>query len=236
MMASYDQEFIARGPQYVAEPVFIHNSFTEDLPPPVQALPISKKNSNKYKPTKPYTPGAVLSENAETAFVASGVSQQFDNVNFMNEIPDFSAQFATLGEANDPGAESDCSTTDTMNDAMSMQMTASDGSGYGSVSPYMMPDMGMLAEGPWPAYPGAEYWMGYPQAPPQPQQSWSQSSGGYSQGSIAHRLGKCKPCAFMYKEGCRSGMDCPYCHLCPPGEKQRRKRVMRAMQRTVGGQ
>jgi hypothetical protein len=29
-------------------------------------------------------------------------------------------------------------------------------------------------------------------------------------------------------------MDCKFCHLCPPGEKQRRKRVLRQLQRNVG--
>lgn len=47
-------------------------------------------------------------------------------------------------------------------------------------------------------------------------------------GSAKHQEGKCKPCAFAWKpEGCGSGVECQFCHLCPPGEKQRRKRAVR---------
>lgn len=54
-------------------------------------------------------------------------------------------------------------------------------------------------------------------------------------GSAKHQLGQCKPCAFAWKpEGCESGENCSFCHLCPPGEKQRRKKVLRQIQRTVG--
>jgi len=50
-----------------------------------------------------------------------------------------------------------------------------------------------------------------------------------------HLNGQCKPCAFAWKpEGCVSGADCKFCHFCPPGEKQRRKRVMRQLQRSAG--
>lgn len=42
----------------------------------------------------------------------------------------------------------------------------------------------------------------------------------------AHRIGKCKPCAWLHKsaEGCRNGSSCSYCHLCPAGEIKRRKK------------
>jgi hypothetical protein len=43
-------------------------------------------------------------------------------------------------------------------------------------------------------------------------------------GSAGHRIGKCKPCAFLYKKGCLNGMACPFCHLCEEGEKQRRQK------------
>eukprot|EP00930_Biecheleria_cincta_P104500 TRINITY_DN9684_c0_g1_i1.p1 TRINITY_DN9684_c0_g1~~TRINITY_DN9684_c0_g1_i1.p1 ORF type:complete len:181 (-),score=34.08 TRINITY_DN9684_c0_g1_i1:349-891(-) len=35
-----------------------------------------------------------------------------------------------------------------------------------------------------------------------------------------HKKGECKPCAYFHKkeDGCRQGDDCPFCHLCPPGE------------------
>ena len=42
-------------------------------------------------------------------------------------------------------------------------------------------------------------------------------------GSVGHRAGLCKPCAFVAK-GCESGVECTFCHLCDPGEKERRKK------------
>mmetsp|Transcript_55041 Transcript_55041/g.146924 ORF Transcript_55041/g.146924 Transcript_55041/m.146924 type:complete len:201 (-) Transcript_55041:757-1359(-) len=43
-------------------------------------------------------------------------------------------------------------------------------------------------------------------------------------GSQGHSLGLCKPCAFFHKpEGCRQMSACPFCHLCDPDEKRRRK-------------
>eukprot|EP00930_Biecheleria_cincta_P036925 TRINITY_DN2530_c0_g2_i1.p1 TRINITY_DN2530_c0_g2~~TRINITY_DN2530_c0_g2_i1.p1 ORF type:complete len:557 (-),score=91.06 TRINITY_DN2530_c0_g2_i1:126-1742(-) len=43
-------------------------------------------------------------------------------------------------------------------------------------------------------------------------------------GSIDHSQGKCRPCAFFHSKGCDSGVDCKFCHLCPPDEKKRRQR------------
>lgn len=43
-------------------------------------------------------------------------------------------------------------------------------------------------------------------------------------GSQGHQFGNCKPCAFLYTKGCGNGVECPFCHLCPPGEKKRRKK------------
>eukprot|EP00928_Gymnodinium_smaydae_P041943 TRINITY_DN28322_c0_g1_i2.p1 TRINITY_DN28322_c0_g1~~TRINITY_DN28322_c0_g1_i2.p1 ORF type:complete len:364 (+),score=94.04 TRINITY_DN28322_c0_g1_i2:118-1209(+) len=48
-----------------------------------------------------------------------------------------------------------------------------------------------------------------------------------SVGSAGHRFGTCKPCAFVHSKGCSSGVDCLFCHLCPPGEKQVRKKQRR---------
>jgi len=49
-------------------------------------------------------------------------------------------------------------------------------------------------------------------------------------GSAAHRWGGCKPCAFAQtNQACRNGAECPFCHLCEPGEKKRRRKVWRAM-------
>jgi len=48
-------------------------------------------------------------------------------------------------------------------------------------------------------------------------------AGVASVGSLGHELGRCKPCAFIFKEGCLSGIECKFCHRCEPGEKKRRK-------------
>jgi len=41
-------------------------------------------------------------------------------------------------------------------------------------------------------------------------------------GSLGHKTRNCKPCAFLHTKGCENGIDCPFCHLCKPGEKKRR--------------
>lgn len=50
-------------------------------------------------------------------------------------------------------------------------------------------------------------------------------------GSAGHRKGRCKPCAFIHTEGCENGVNCPFCHLCAPGEKKRRKKEIRALRK-----
>jgi hypothetical protein len=45
-----------------------------------------------------------------------------------------------------------------------------------------------------------------------------------TKGSTGHMIGKCRPCAFVFKDGCGSGVNCEFCHLCQPGEQKRRKR------------
>lgn len=52
-------------------------------------------------------------------------------------------------------------------------------------------------------------------------------------GSKGHFLGDCKPCAFFYTKGCGNGTECTFCHLCPAGEKQRRKKEKLAMHRDM---
>lgn len=52
-----------------------------------------------------------------------------------------------------------------------------------------------------------------------------------SRGSTLHHWGVCKPCAFMYQEGCQNGLDCQFCHLCEPGERKRRKKERLAAKR-----
>jgi len=49
----------------------------------------------------------------------------------------------------------------------------------------------------------------------------------FSRGSLLHGTGQCKPCAFFHTKGCQSAARCLFCHLCPPREKQRRKKLQR---------
>lgn len=47
-----------------------------------------------------------------------------------------------------------------------------------------------------------------------------------SVGSWCHFMGACRPCAwFHHANGCQHGADCAFCHLCPPGEIKRRKKI-----------
>jgi len=52
-------------------------------------------------------------------------------------------------------------------------------------------------------------------------------------GSAGHHLGNCKPCAFSYTRGCGNGTECPFCHLCPEGEKKRRQKVKSTVDRQM---
>eukprot|EP00928_Gymnodinium_smaydae_P009081 TRINITY_DN13353_c0_g1_i1.p1 TRINITY_DN13353_c0_g1~~TRINITY_DN13353_c0_g1_i1.p1 ORF type:complete len:471 (-),score=85.47 TRINITY_DN13353_c0_g1_i1:186-1430(-) len=49
----------------------------------------------------------------------------------------------------------------------------------------------------------------------------------FSPGSLGHEAQQCKPCAFFHAQGCQTGSACKFCHLCPPREVQRRKRLRR---------
>jgi len=51
------------------------------------------------------------------------------------------------------------------------------------------------------------------------------SSSLPSLGSAGHYHGYCKPCAFFHTKGCGNGAACPFCHLCPPGEKKQRRKA-----------
>lgn len=187
-------------------------------------LPSSTQIQTKTSSFSSYSPGAML---AESAFMAAnfGVEASFNAAKAFRSSSDFT----------DPGTESDCSTADTANEAL--HLAASDG--------FMLPSLGMLPDASW-QFSGGSYFSPYPTIPePEPVEplAWPTAASdpemmAWSQqlptvGSAAHALGRCKPCAFMYKDGCQSGINCQYCHLCPPGEKQRRKRVMRSMQRNM---
>lgn len=57
-------------------------------------------------------------------------------------------------------------------------------------------------------------------------------------GSAGHHLGHCRPCAFMWKApGCGNGVECPFCHICEPGEKKRRakEKKERVKSQNAGG-
>lgn len=46
-----------------------------------------------------------------------------------------------------------------------------------------------------------------------------------SAGSGGHFSGACNPCAHFYAaKGCRNGIQCYFCHMCPPGELKRRQK------------
>lgn len=53
-------------------------------------------------------------------------------------------------------------------------------------------------------------------------------------GSLTHALGGCKPCAFVFKEdGCQSGIQCRFCHLCDQGEKRRRMKERKEVRKAA---
>merc|ERR1719497_150708 len=52
-----------------------------------------------------------------------------------------------------------------------------------------------------------------------------------TRGSAMHHFGDCKPCAYAFHKGCSNGVECQFCHLCPPGELKRRQKVKRSSQR-----
>lgn len=54
-----------------------------------------------------------------------------------------------------------------------------------------------------------------------------------SRGSALHAWQACKPCAFMFQEGCANKEECEFCHLCEPGERKRRKKERKYQRRDV---
>jgi len=54
-----------------------------------------------------------------------------------------------------------------------------------------------------------------------------------SRGAANHGTGKCKPCAWFWKEqGCLHGRECGFCHLCPREEIKARRRAKASSART----
>lgn len=50
-----------------------------------------------------------------------------------------------------------------------------------------------------------------------------------SAGSAKHHLDLCSPCGFYYKGGCAAGAECKFCHLCPPGTIELRRKMKRKL-------
>merc|ERR1719201_2553442 len=50
-------------------------------------------------------------------------------------------------------------------------------------------------------------------------------------GSLLHHKGGCRPCTFFHTRGCENKEDCKFCHLCGPGEKKKRLKKLKAIQR-----
>jgi len=50
-------------------------------------------------------------------------------------------------------------------------------------------------------------------------------------GSMLHHQGGCRPCTFFHTRGCENKVDCKFCHLCGPGEKKKRLKVLKHVQR-----
>jgi hypothetical protein len=54
-----------------------------------------------------------------------------------------------------------------------------------------------------------------------------------SLGSTGHHHGVCNPCGFAHHTGgCSAGVDCKFCHLCPPGTIEQRRKMKRKLVRT----
>merc|ERR1712107_281220 len=79
-----------------------------------------------------------------------------------------------------------------------------------------------------------------PVPPPPSARPWGESDGEEktdmsppTRGSIGHGGGRCKPCAFVHTKGCDNGFECPFCHLCEPGEKKKRRKDKLDARRTM---
>jgi len=57
--------------------------------------------------------------------------------------------------------------------------------------------------------------------------------GNWSLGSTGHHFGWCKPCAFFWKDGCKVGQACQFCHSCPVDEKKKRTKQKLAWRQSI---
>jgi hypothetical protein len=190
---------------------------------------VHKSRGRKAKGAKsvPYHPGEMLSKGAlSSSYVGFSIDAGSVAPTVSCEVHEF-------------GPESDCSTIDTeipVNELTpSWQIASADWSTSYSGSIHMVHNFDSNLATPWPdAYTASLMQAAAMQTCYLPTNFVQ--CGQPSIGSNAHQIGRCKPCAFLYKMGCKSGASCQYCHLCPPGEKQRRKRVLLAMQQKVAPQ
>merc|ERR1719220_1700356 len=46
---------------------------------------------------------------------------------------------------------------------------------------------------------------------------------------FAHARGECKPCASFWRkaDGCRKGIDCPFCHICNQGSVKKKRKALK---------
>lgn len=63
--------------------------------------------------------------------------------------------------------------------------------------------------------------------------SLSHHSNLPSVGSESHWLGSCSPCGFLHKGTCSQGSACKFCHLCPPGSIELKRKMKRKLVRGV---
>lgn len=209
------------GPSWLvesSEPWFIQASLTE-AQFGLQDDEHSKamEQSTEIPELGPYYPGKMLSE------IATNVPIQVSHA------------LAGAAGADNIGSDSDCSTADPGGSPAMRSATTEE---VAPKSPYGATSPGPIG-GPWPSSaspfgmqpPGQ--WHHDSRSALLGSETWNNMPSG---GSSGHHIGRCKPCAFLYTKGCRSGADCEYCHLCPPGEKQRRVRVRRAIHRNMGSQ
>jgi len=66
----------------------------------------------------------------------------------------------------------------------------------------------------------------------QPPPGLAPPQGFPSHGSLLHSNNMCRPCSWFHRQGgCRNGLQCSYCHLCPDGVAKRRKAAKRQVVR-----
>jgi len=208
-------------------PLFVHNTFLEtrsDRQPSLEGFhherdalscptsgvtfdPCGEPARVKPPGPRPYCPGEVLTRTALLdsemplgGATVSSVPPSADRAAIKHEAECMSSWFMTGQEP-----ISQCSTVDTSFEAADTSSIFRCGRGISEDSLSSAPAMEFECGVP------PDSALGTPELP--------------SVGSRAHYWEQCKPCAFVYKEGCKSAAGCLFCHLCAPGEKKRRKKT-----------